>query len=90
MKVPYESVDTTLVEIDFLRSELDTGLTLSRIAMQADHQNKAARNRLNAKKAYDTVIRFMPRVSLSREESREIKSKLNDLRSCLQRLGEEV
>ena len=80
--------DPQVAEVEFLRSELTTGLTLSKIALDADQQDKAERNRVNAKKAYDTVLRFIPRVSLSREETSEIKSKLAQLRAALERLGE--
>ncbi|PYV69661.1 MAG: hypothetical protein DMG96_33370 [Acidobacteria bacterium] len=83
-------VDPTSAEIDFLRSELSTGLTLTGIAQDSRDRARADRNRANARKAYDAVLRFAPKVGLSPDETAEIKSKLAQLRSELQRLGEEV
>lgn len=83
-------VDPTLAEKDFLRSEIDTGLTLAKIALDADRHDRRNRNRLNARKAYDTVLRFMPRVNLSPEETSEMKIRVEHLKAELVRLGEEV
>ncbi|PYV55278.1 MAG: hypothetical protein DMG97_01035 [Acidobacteria bacterium] len=83
-------VDPTSAEIDFLRSELSTGLTLTGIALDSRDQARRNRNCANARKAYDAVKRFVPRVALSPDETNEINSRLEHLRSELQRLGEEV
>ena len=83
-------IDPTLTEVDFLRSELQTGLTLTKIASDATWRAKTERNRANARKAYDAVLRFSPRVSLSQDEKSEIKIKLDQLRTQLKMLGEEV
>lgn len=83
-------VNPTPVEIDFLRCEIDTGLTLAKIALDANRRDRRNRNRLNARKAYDTVLRFMPRVSLTREEVSEMKIRVEHLKAELVRLGEEV
>lgn len=89
MKAKVKLVDPTPVEMDFLRSELRTGQTLAKIASDATYRDKSDRNRANARKAYDAVVRFAPRVNLSLEETEEIKSKLQELKSGLQTLGEE-
>jgi len=81
--------DPTLIEVGFLRSELQTGLTLTKIALDASHRDKTTRNRANARKAYDAVLRFSPKVSLSNDEISEIKSKLEQLKAELKMLGEE-
>ena len=83
-------VDPTSAEIDFLHSELRTGLTLTGIALDSRDQARADRNRANARKAYDAVLRFAPKVGLSPDETNEINAKLEQLRSQLQHLGEEV
>ena len=77
-------------EIEFLRAELLTGLTLSKIAREARHDDKRERNRLNARKAYDSILRFMPKVDIVSEDLMDIRSKLEQLRSELQLLGEAV
>jgi len=90
MKGSAKLVDPTAAEVDFLRSELDTGLTLSKIALDSTRRNKSSRNRDNARKAYDAVIRFLPKVSLTDEEALELKTKLEQLKAELSDLGEEV
>jgi hypothetical protein len=85
-----KSADPTFAGLYFLRSELKTGLTLTKIALDARHLDKTSRNRVNARKAYDAVVHFAPRVNLSPEESDEIKSKLEHLKSQLKLLGEEL
>jgi len=90
MNATQKSVDPTLAEVDFLRSELHTGLTLTKIARDARRRTKSDRNRANARKAYDSVVRFAPKVNLSPDETDEFKSKLNQLRTELKLLGEEV
>jgi hypothetical protein len=90
MKKVTNLVNPTLAEIDFLRSEIDTGLTFAKIALDAHRHDTRNRNRLNARKAYDAVLRFMPRVNLSPEESSEMKIRVEHLKAELDRLGEEV
>lgn len=82
--------DPTVLEIGFLRTELQVGLTLSRLAVDAHHLDKAQRNRANARKAYDSVVHFMTRVSCTPDEAIEIKSKLSELKSALHGLGEKI
>ena len=86
LKVP----EPNAADIEFLRTELLTGLTLSKIALASTHADKTERNRVNARKAYDAVLHFMPRVILTEDEAREINDKLALLKTELQRLGEEI
>lgn len=82
--------NTNTSEVGFLRSELLTGMTMSRIAMQSVHPDRVDRSRANAKKAYDSVIRFLPKAQLGNEEETEIRNRLAELKSALQLLGEEL
>ena len=82
--------DPTLAEAGFLRAELQTGLTLANIALETTRRQATARNRANARKAYDAILRFFPKVNLSAGETEEITSSLEQLKSKLQRLGEEI
>ena len=77
-------------EIEFLRAELLTGLTLTKIAREAKYEDKRERNRLNARKAYDSILRFMPKTDMGNEELNDIRSRLEQLRSELRLLGEQV
>jgi len=75
---------------DFLRAELLVGMTRAKIAQNATEDGKRERNRLEARKAYNTVLRFLPRTVLSQGERLGIESKLTELRFVLQSLGENV
>lgn len=84
------SRDTTAAETQFVRTELHAGLTFSKIALHADDQSKIERNRANARKAYDALLRFLPDAILSSEEAKDISSQMARLRADLQQLGEDV
>ena len=73
----------------FLRSEVDTGHTLANIAL-ASEDEKRSRNARNARAAYDAVLRFVGRVSLSKDENRELDENLGTLKSKLVELGEKI
>ena len=89
MKENVIAVDPTLAEVDFIRAELRTGLTLTKIALHPSRRRKSTTT-ASARKAYDTVMRFMPKVTLSHAEIREVKAKLDQLRSELKLLGETI
>ncbi len=74
----------------FLLNDTELALTLTRIAQDAvDDLEKRVRNQKNARRAYDTVSGLMGRVALTAEEEQELTSKLTQLKSELQLLGEE-
>ncbi len=77
-------------EVDFLKTEVDTGLTFARLASGARYSDKKDRNQANARKAYDTVLHWTRRVSLAAPDSQEIGDKLVQLRAALEDLGESV
>lgn len=77
-------------EIEFLRAEVQTGLTFARIALGARHQEKRDRNRVNAKKAYDTLLRYMPKDHATWGAWDDVRAKIAELKSQLQQLGENV
>ena len=70
--MPNQLPDMKAISVEFLRTELATGLTFSRIALEAKHESKVARNRVNARRAYDTLLHFTPGTSLSAEEARKL------------------
>ncbi len=75
---------------EFLRAELLAGMTRVNIAQNASDESKKRRNRCEARKAYDAVLRFLPQTFLSQDEKEQIDSKLAELKSALRSLGEEV
>ena len=82
--------DKNRPDVDFLRAELLTGRTLSHIALRSMNEEKRIRNQANARKAYDAILRFLPGSNLDVEQAAEIKSKLEELKSDLRLLGEQI
>ena len=76
--------------LEFLRTEVATGLTFSKIALETKDESKIVRNRANARKAYDAVLHFAPGTSLSAEEAQQIDASMALLKSALQQLGEDL
>ena len=72
----------------FLLAEVNTGLTFVHVASTAKYADKAARNVANARKAYETALDYMSRVSLSSKEFAELEGGLAELKRELQQLGE--
>lgn len=74
---------------EFLITDLDLGLTLCRIASDAgDDSEKRNRNRQNARKAYESILGFSEKLHLTEEQDRELKDKLRELRTSLEKLDE--
>jgi hypothetical protein len=80
--------DSNAVSVEFLSIEAETGLLFAEIASQADSAEKKARNCSNARTAYDTVLRFIERVSLTEAEWESLGRKMAKLKVSLQKLGE--
>jgi hypothetical protein len=76
--------------VEFLFAELQAGLTFARIASSAKRTSseKRARNTFNARKAYDSILHFRERVSLSDRETVKLKSGIRELKKALETLGE--
>lgn len=84
-------MDNAPAKIEFLFTELQAGLTFARLALsfKADDA-KIERNRKNARKAWDSLLHFQGRISLSREEKTKFEEGKKELRAALHRLGEKV
>lgn len=52
----YPSMQSSLRE--FIRTELETAITFASVALDSGTEQKRQRNRKNARKAYDTALRF--------------------------------
>ena len=90
MKKVSRMPDADETGVEFLRTELRTGLTMAKIARETQSPNKADRNRANARKAYDTALRFFAKTSLTDEEAEELRGMITRLKSALTALGEEL
>ena len=84
------SRDSKSAQVHFIFTELYTGLTFALIAHQAKKREARLRNRSRARAAYDCIVRFVDRVSMTREESREVHTRMSSLRERLQDLGEKL
>jgi hypothetical protein len=78
--------------LEFLFVEIRTGMTFARIARDAlpFENEKAERNRGNARKAYDTVLKFRGRVKMNSAANKALDAGLDELRTSLRTLGEPV
>ena len=74
--------------IEFLRTELRVGLTAVKIARTAKDETRWNRNRRNAQEACDSVLRFLPKLTLTSREVGEVQSGLATLKAELQKLSE--
>ena len=73
---------------DFLKIDIAMGLTFSGIALRTQDSAKERRNRESARKAYDTVLKLMERVTLTRDDARILAHNLQRLKSELVSLGD--
>jgi septal ring factor EnvC (AmiA/AmiB activator) len=74
--------------VEFLRTEFRVGLTAIKIAQTAKDEAKRNRNRRNAQAAYEAILRFLPKLTLTSREVDEVQSDLATLKAELQKLSE--
>ena len=74
--------------VQFLYTELRVGFTALKIAQTATDEAKRNRNRKNAQDAYEAVLRFLPKQTLTSREVDELQSDLARLKAELQKLSE--
>jgi hypothetical protein len=80
--------DSNATSVEFLNTEAETGLLFAEIAQGSDNAEKRARNCAHARLAYNTVLRFIGRVSLTEAESESLSLQMAKLKIRLQTLGE--
>ena len=75
-------------DVQFLYTELRVGFTAVKIAQTAT--NEAKRNRIlkYAQVAFDAVLRFLPKQTLTSRQVNELQSDLAKLKAELQKLSE--
>lgn len=80
------------VSLEFLFTELSSGLTFAKLALSAQSADtdKFKRNSHNARIAYDTILRFQPRVNMLDADKTKLAEGLNALKRVLRSLGEKV
>lgn len=82
------TVDQDAVSFDFLKTELETGITFADLALSAKYADKLERNKANARKAYDTALKFIDK--LKPEDASDLDTLFKHLRSKLRELGESI
>ena len=75
---------------DFLRIDVETALTFTGLALTTDNQEKKKRNRKNARKAYNTVLHLLPRVTFTPSGQARLQDMLARLKKELVQLGERL
>lgn len=75
------------IGVQFLMADLSVALTFLNVAEVTQSEDTRRRNRQNARWAYDTVLRFLPRVSPSDEERPALQFKIVELRDRLLAVG---
>lgn len=73
-----------------MKNELQTGITFADLALTAKHDDRRERNTAQARKAYDTALRFMGTLSATPEVAGELKDRLEHLSAQLKKLGETI
>ena len=81
--------DLNRTTVEFLMTDLNTGLMLARVATGAkEHSPRQTRNIRNARLAYETVLRFRRKIEATSAVKDALDEKLGELRSMLETLGE--
>ncbi len=71
-----------------LKTDVNVGLTMATIASQARDEAKRRRTQDNARLAYDTVVRKVQTLFLSKDDQAYLDTRLAELRFALESLGE--
>ncbi|HET7440712.1 MAG TPA: hypothetical protein VFJ47_05365 [Terriglobales bacterium] len=75
--------------LDFLAIDLGIGLTMAQTAARAEiGSDSRARNTRNARRAYDTIVRFRANAVATDRQGEELDQKTSELRVALLNLGE--
>src|SRR5215472_15385439 len=81
----------TKAALGFLNVEVNTGLNLARIATGTYDAAQRARNRFQARQAYDQVLKHLSSVAHAGNKSQDpLHTKIAELRELLISLGEQL
>jgi hypothetical protein len=72
--------------LTFLQIGVKTGLLLTDIALDANEEYRITRNRENARRAYESVRKFMSRIPVSDDDYSALQQKLQELEHRLRTL----
>jgi hypothetical protein len=77
----------TAARVDFVLSELDLGATFCEVALSTQDKETRERNIRNARKAYNSALRFMQGLSPGSAGEARIEEKTLRLQGLFERLG---
>jgi hypothetical protein len=77
----------TEARIDFVLAELDLGVTFCQVALSTRDAETKERNIRNARRAYDSALHFLRRISLEGAEEARIEAKALRLKALFERLS---
>lgn len=77
------------VAFEFLRTDLETGLTFMELAKSTRNKATRQRNHGNARQAYDCGVALMQNLSLDNTQREELAKRLALLKSRLQKVGQQ-
>jgi DNA repair ATPase RecN len=83
------AADFNRLGFEFLSTEIETGCTFARTALQADEDGDGRRRNVgNAKRALQTVHDLKKKLKLTPQQLQRLQVKLQELKAVLQQLGE--
>jgi hypothetical protein len=74
--------------VEFIRTDLETALTFVKIARETLDVSRRKRTCRAARKAYETLAKFVHKVDLSAEYAQQVSLGMKQLKSELESLGE--
>jgi hypothetical protein len=74
--------------VNFLKIDVETALTFSKLARQSTNEEKKERNRQHARRAYDTILHLWNTVAFTPDEEAYMRDMLTQLKIDLEMLGE--
>lgn len=74
----------------FLLTDIDVALTFMDVAETTDIEDTVTRNHQNARKAYDTVLDFLSKLTLTPTDRQQVETKLAILKARLQAVGQQL
>ena len=73
---------------EFLKVDVVTGLTFAKAALDSRDEDKKLRNQKSARKAYDTIVRMLNKITPSDADAQQLHESLHQLKNHLIQLGE--
>lgn len=73
---------------EFLKVDAVTGLTFAKAALDSRDEEKKLRNQKSARKAYDTIVRMLNKITPSDADAQQLHESLHQLKNQLIQLGE--